>query len=64
MTNPVRWSTQGGDFNTDYTFKVENALVGLNLTKSVTWNFHLDELQDTYWYIMILGSDILYKINR
>ena len=50
MTNPVRWSTQGGDFNTDYTFKVENALVGLNLTKSVTWNFHLDDLHRNHRY--------------
>ena len=35
ITNPVRWITQGGDFNTNYTRKVELVLLKLDATKSV-----------------------------
>ena len=41
MTKLVYWSTQGGDFNTSYTIKVENLLPKLDVMKIVTWNFHV-----------------------
>ena len=57
MTNPVYLSTQGGDFNTNYTSKEEIVLNELDTTKSVTWNFHIDESQGTHRDDMILGRD-------
>ena len=57
MTNPVYLSTQGGDFNTNYTSKEEIVLNELDTTKIVTWDFRIDESQGTHTYVMILGLD-------
>ena len=62
-TNPVRWITQGGDFNHNYTIKVEMFLPEIYATKIVTWNFHVDEYQGTYRYGMILVHDIFSELN-
>ena len=50
MTKKILWSTQGGNFNTDYTSKVETALPDLGATKNMTWNLHMDDLQDNKSY--------------
>ena len=41
-TQIVRWSTQCGDFQTNYTTNIEFILPELVATKSVTWNFEVD----------------------
>ena len=58
ITKPFRWSTQGGDFNTNSTSKVEIVLPGIDEMKSMTWNFHVDDLQGTHRYDMKPGSNI------
>ena len=55
----VRWIKQGGDFNTNYISKVKFVLPELDAMKSVTWNFHVDDLQGNHRYDMVLGGDIL-----
>ena len=45
MTKPVYWSTQGGEFSTYHTSKVEKLLHILHTKKIVTLNLHVDELQ-------------------
>ena len=54
-TKHIRLSKKGGDFNTNYTSKVEIILTDLYMTKSVMWNFHMDNSQGTHKYVMILG---------
>ena len=49
-TKPVRWITQGGDLNTNYTSKLENLLPDIDEKKSVKWNLYVDELQGTHRY--------------
>ena len=61
---PVHWSKKVGDFNTHYTSKVEIVLPELDATKSVMWNFHLDELQGNHRYNIILGHNILFKLKN
>ena len=43
-TKPVKWSTQGGDFQTNHTANVELILPELYAKKSVTFNFNVDDL--------------------
>ena len=43
--------------------KVEIVLPELDAMKSITWNFHVDDSQGNYKYNMILGSDILSKLQ-
>ena len=62
-TKTVHWSIQGGNFNTNYTSKVEIVLPKLDIIKSVTWNFHVDVSQGKRRYNMILGHDILSKLK-
>ena len=62
-TNLVRWSTQGGDLKNKFTTKVEIFLPELDVTKSVMWYFHLDDLQGHHMYDMILGLDIFSGLN-
>ena len=57
-TQPVKWSTQGSDFLTTHTTNVEFLLRELDATKSVTWNFHVDELQENAGYNMIIGRNV------
>ena len=40
-THTVKWSTQGSDFLTDYKTNVELVLPELDMTKIVTWSFHV-----------------------
>ena len=53
------WITQGGEFNTNYSSKVKHLLLELDLTKIVTWNFHVDDSQVKHGYNTMLGRDIL-----
>ena len=46
----VRWITQGGDLNTNYTSKLENLLPDIGEKKSVKCNLYVDELQGTHRY--------------
>ena len=62
-TNPVRWSTRGGDFYTNYTSELEIVLPKLYFMKSVAWNFHVCDLQGKHMYNMILGHDILCQLR-
>ena len=62
-TKKVHWITQGDDFNTNYTSNVEMVLTYLDATKSVTCNFHMDNLQDLHRYDMILGRNVFYELN-
>ena len=57
-TKQLHRSTQGGDFNTNSTSKVEIVLPGIDEMKSMTWNFHVDDLQGTHRYDMKPGSNI------
>ena len=54
-TQTVKWSTQGGDFLTIYKTNVELVLPELDATKSVTWSFHVYDLQKNSPYDMIIG---------
>ena len=58
-TQPVKWSTQGGDFLTTYTKNADFVLLELDSTKIVTWNFHVDESWENERYDMIIGQDFL-----
>ena len=62
-TQPVKWSTQGSDFLTTYKTNVKWIQLELNVTKSVTWNFHVDDLQKNWWYVMIIGPDLFSKLQ-
>ena len=42
-TQPVKWITQGGDFLITYTASVELVLSELDATKSLAWNFEVDD---------------------
>ena len=63
MTKPVRWSKKGGGFNTNYTIKVEVVLHELSVTKSVMWNFHVNNSQENHGYNMVLGRNIFSELN-
>ena len=41
----VRRITQRGDFNNNFTSKVGIVLPEIDATKTVTWNFHVNDLQ-------------------
>lgn len=62
-TKSVRWSTQGGYFNSNYTRKVEILLSELDEMKSVTYNLHVYDSQENHRYDMILGPNILSEIK-
>ena len=59
----VRRITQRGDFNNNFTSKVGIVLPEIYATKTVTWNFHVNEFQGSHKYDIIPGLDILYKLN-
>ena len=40
-TKPVYWITQGVEFKTSYTIKVETVLPELYATEIVTWNYYV-----------------------
>ena len=42
-TQPVKWSTQGGDFIITYKHNLGFLLTELDVTKIVPWNFHVDD---------------------
>ena len=42
---------------------VEIVLLELYAMKSVTWNFHVDDLQENSRYDMIIGRDFLSEIQ-
>ena len=44
MTQPVKWSTQGSDFQKNYTTNVEFIPPELDAKKNVTYNFQVNEL--------------------
>ena len=60
MTKSVHWSTKRWNFDKNYTNKVEIVLPELYGTKSVMWNFHVDDLHVKHRYNILLGYDILY----
>ena len=62
-TNPVRWSTQRGYINTNYTIKVEVLLTGLYVTKFSTWNFCVYKSLGNHRYDIIIGHDMPSKIK-
>ena len=62
-TKTVCWSTQGCELNTNYTIKVKIAKPDMDAKKSVTWDFHVDDLQRTHRYETILGDYIFSKLN-
>ena len=47
-TNLFRWITEGGDFNNNYTVKVEIVIPESDVKKSVTWSFHVDDSQGNH----------------
>ena len=59
----VRWSTQGVDFNTNYTSKLEILLLELDKTESATFNFHVDGFQGNHIYNIIPERDILLELK-
>ena len=62
-TKQICRTTQGGDVITNYTRKVWIVLPELDETKIVTCNFYMDDLQVFHRYGIILGHDILSKLN-
>ena len=62
-TQPVKWSTQGGDVLTTYKTNVEFVLPELDVTKSLTWSFHVNDSQKKSRYDMIIGQDLLLEIK-
>ena len=62
-TNPVRWITQGGDFNTNLTIKVDIVLPELDAGKGVMRNFYMYDLQGLQIYDLILGHEFFYKLH-
>ena len=44
---------------TTYKTNVELLLPELDVTKSVTWNFHVDDSQKNSRYDMIIGQELL-----
>ena len=62
-TQPVKQITQGGDFLTTYKTNVELVLPELDATKSVTWSFHVGELQKNSQYDMIIGRYLLLELK-
>ena len=62
-THPIKWSTQGGNFPNTYTTNLDLVLTKLDATNSVTWSFHVDDLQKNSWYVMVIGIDFLLEIK-
>ena len=62
-TQPVKWSTKGGDFLTTYKTNVELVLTELDATKRMKWIFHVDDLQKHSRYDMIIGRDLLLELK-
>ena len=58
-TQPVKWITRGGNFLTTHKTNVELVLPELDVTKSVTWVFHVNDSQKKFRYDMILGWELL-----
>ena len=58
-TQPVKWITQGDDFLTTYKTNVELVRPELDVTKSVTWNFHVNDSQKNSRYYMSIGRYLL-----
>ena len=54
---------QGGEFQTRHQRKVEIVLLELDATKSITWNFYVDELHRNHTYNTLLGRDILFELQ-
>ena len=63
MTKSVHWSTKRWNFDKNYTNKVEIVLPELYGTKSVMWNFHVDDSRENSRYDMIIGWDLLSKLQ-
>ena len=63
MSKPGHYSTQGGDFNTNYTSKVGIVLPELYATKIVMQTFHVDDLYGNNRHNIILGRDIWSKLK-
>ena len=62
-TQPVKWSTQGGDFLTTYKPNVKLVLPELDATKSVAWRFRVEDSKKYSRYEMIIGRDLLLKLK-
>ena len=59
----IHWITQGCDFHTNYTRKVEIVLPKLDTTKIITCNLHVYDLQVNHNSNMIIGRDIFYRLK-
>ena len=62
-TQPVKWRTQGSDFLTPHKTNVELVPPELDATKTVPWDFHVDDSQKNSQYDMIKGQDLLSEIQ-
>ena len=62
-TQPVKWITQGGYFQTTHKTNVELLLPYLDTPKSVMWSFHVDYLQKHSRYEMIVFQDLWLEIK-
>ena len=63
MTKMFHCITQGGQFNNNCNSKIKGVLPEIDSTKTVLWNFHVDELQVNYMYYMVLERVILHELN-
>ena len=62
-TKLVHWKTEGGEFQTKHQSKVEIVLPELNVTKSMTRNFRVDDLEGNRKHNMRIERDILPKLK-
>ena len=54
----IQWHTQAGKITTNLKIKIDFTLTEFGMTKTVTWNYHVDDSAKGT-YDMILGIDIL-----
>ena len=62
-TQSVKWITHSSDFLTTYKTNLELVLPELEATKSVTWRFHVNDLQKISRYDMIIVRYLLLELK-
>ena len=62
-TQPVKWSTQGGEFLTAHKTNVELVSPELDAKKSMECIFLMDSSQNSSRYDMIIGRDLLLELK-
>ena len=60
-TNPVQWSTMGGQFATRRTASIKLKLPEFSTTKTITWTAHVDESTSpkSAMFDLIIGIDLM-----